>query len=104
MYAVFKLGGNQHRATVGDVLKVQKVTGEVGQSLEISEVLLVKKDEAAVVGTPFVAGAKVVAEILAQGREKTMIIQKFKRRVKYRRRNGHRQPYTRIRITGVMVP
>jgi len=103
MYAVFKLGGNQHRVEVGDLLKVQKLSGAVGEKLEIAEVLLVKRDNDALVGTPVVSGARVLAEIVKQGKDKTIIVQKFKRRKKYRRRNGHRQLFTQIRITDVVV-
>ena len=103
MYAVFKLGGTQHRASVGDMLKVQKVDGEVGQTLEIEEVLLVRKDEDSLVGAPHVSGARVLAEIVGQGRHKKVLIQKFKRRKKYRRKLGHRQHFTQIRITDVVV-
>ena len=104
MYAVIKLGGNQHRTEVGDVLKVQKLDGEVGSIIEVSDVLLVKKDEAMLVGKPLVAGAKVLGEILQQGRDKTILIYKFKRRQNYRRKNGHRQMFTKVRITDVVVP
>lgn len=104
MYAVFKLGGNQHRARVGDLLKVQKLEGEVGGKVEIQEVLLVNREEGVLVGTPVVPGARVFAEIVKQGKEKTIIVQKFKRRKKYRRRNGHRQLFTQIRVTDVVVP
>jgi large subunit ribosomal protein L21 len=104
MYAVFKCGVTQHRASVGDLVKVQLMQGEVGARIEIAEVLLVKKDEGALIGTPLVEGAKVFAEIVANGRDKKIIVQKFKRRKKYRRKAGHRQPFTRLKITDVVVP
>jgi large subunit ribosomal protein L21 len=104
MYAVFKCGGTQHKAAVGDVVQVQYLEGDVGQKIELAEVLLVKKDDTALVGRPLVEGAKVFAEILTHGRAKKIIIQKFKHRKNYRRKAGHRQPYTRLKITDVVIP
>jgi large subunit ribosomal protein L21 len=104
MYAVFKFGGRQHKAGIGDVLSVQKVDGEVGNKFEIDQILMVRKDDGLMMGTPTVDGAKVFAEILQQGRDKKILVQKFKRRKKYRRKAGHRQQMTRIKITDVVVP
>jgi len=104
MYAVFKCGGKQLRAAVGDTFKVEKVQGEVGAQVVFNHVLLVASDESPLVGTPTVDGAHVVAEIVAHGKQKTVLIQKFKRRKNYRRKVGHRQQFTKIRITEVVVP
>jgi len=104
MYAVFKLGGTQHRASVGDVLKVQKCEGDEGQTIEIGEVLFVRKEDDTMVGSPTVDGARVLAEIVRQGRHKKVLVQKFKRRKKYRRKAGHRQYFTEIRITELVLP
>ncbi len=105
MYAVIKLGGNQHKAAVGDVLKVQKLPGEEGQVIEVPDVLLVRKDDDEVLlGRPLVPGATVKAEILRQGRDKTILVYKFKRRKNYRRKRGHRQYFTTVRITELLVP
>jgi large subunit ribosomal protein L21 len=103
MYAVFKLGGTQHSATVGDVLDVQKVEGEVGHKFEIAEVLCLRKDDQPLVGTPLVQGAKVVAEIVRQSRAGKVVVIKFKRRKNYRRKRGHKQPMTRIKVTDIVV-
>lgn len=104
MYAIVKLGGVQRRASVGDVLKVEKIDGNVGDRVEISDVLLLGKDEGTVVGAPSVAGARVLGEIVAQGRNKTVLVMKMKRRKGYRRKVGHRQLFTKIRITEVVAP
>jgi large subunit ribosomal protein L21 len=104
MFAVIKVGGSQHRVAVGEEMKVERLAGEVGQKLEFGEVLLLSREEGCVVGTPNVAGAKVVAEIVGQGRGKTVDVCKFKRRTKYRRKNGHRQEYTKLKVTEIVAP
>lgn len=100
MYAVIKTGGKQYRVTEGDRLRVEKLAGEVGSSLTFDEVLMLGGETVAI-GTPLVAGAKVTAEIVAQDRDKKVIVFKFRRRKNYRRKRGHRQPFTEIKITGV---
>ena len=100
MFAVIQTGGKQYRVAQGDRLRVEKLPGEVGAAVTFDKVLLVG-GEAVKVGTPHVSGAKVLAEIVAQGRDKKIIVFKFRRRKNFRRKNGHRQPYTELRITGV---
>ncbi|WP_053230804.1 50S ribosomal protein L21 [Sandaracinus amylolyticus] len=100
MYAVIKTGGKQYRVTEGDRLRIEKLPGDVGAKLTFDEVLMVGGDKVAV-GTPLVKGAKVTAEIVAQDRAKKVIVFKFRRRKNYRRKRGHRQPFTEIKITGV---
>ena len=100
MYAVIKTGGKQYRVAEGDKLRIEKLPGDVGASLTFGEVLMVG-GEKVVVGKPLVAGAKVTATIVAQDRAKKVIIFKFRRRKNYRRKRGHRQPFTEIKITGV---
>lgn len=100
MYAVIKTGGKQYRVSEGDTLRVEKLDGDVGSKLEFTEVLMVGGEKVDV-GTPLVKGAKVTAEIVAQDRAKKVIVFKMKRRKNYRRKYGHRQPYTEIRITGI---
>ncbi|MBO6936217.1 MAG: 50S ribosomal protein L21 [Deltaproteobacteria bacterium] len=99
-YAIIKTGGKQYRVSEGDTIRVEKIQGEVGSSVELGEVLMVG-GESVSVGTPLVSGAKVTAEIVAQDRAKKIIVFKMKRRKNYRRKQGHRQPYTELRITGV---
>lgn len=98
MRAVIKTGGKQYRVSEGDVLKVEKLSGEPGARIEISEVLAVGEGEGIKIGTPIVAGASVVAEILGHDKDKKVIIYKKKRRKGYDKRTGHRQPFTSIKI------
>ena len=100
MYAVIKTGGKQYRVSEGDKLRVEKLPGDVGAEVTLSEVLFVGGEKVAV-GKPLVAGAKVKAKILAQGRDKKIIVFKFRRRKNYRRKAGHRQPYTELLIGSI---
>ena len=100
MYAVIRTGGKQYRVNEGGHLRVEKLPGAVGDKLEFPEVLMLGGDKLAV-GKPFVSGAKVTAEIVAQGRDKKIIVFKIRRRKRYRRHGGHRQPYTELKITGI---
>ncbi|QAA31516.1 MULTISPECIES: 50S ribosomal protein L21 [Clostridium] len=98
MYAVVKTGGKQFRVQEGDVIFVEKLEAEVESTVELTEVLAVAKDGELKVGTPVVEGAKVVAKVAAQGKAKKIIVFKYKRKKDYRRKNGHRQPYTKLVI------
>ena len=98
MYAVLTTGGKQYRVQEGDVLFVEKLNAEVDSTVELTEVLAVAKDGEIKVGAPVVEGAKVVAKVLAQGKAKKVVVFKYKRKKDYRRKNGHRQPYTKIVI------
>lgn len=98
MYAVIKTGGKQYRVTEGEVLNVEKLTGEVGSQVELAEVLAVGEGEGIRIGTPTVAGARVVAEIVEHGKDKKVIIFKKKRRKGYTKKQGHRQLFTSLRI------
>ncbi|HET8708393.1 MAG TPA: 50S ribosomal protein L21 [Pseudomonadales bacterium] len=101
MYAVIKSGGKQHRVVEGERLKVELLDAEPGKSIEISEVLLVADGDNVKVGAPFVAGGKVIAEIVAHGRHEKVNIIKFRRRKHHQKRTGHRQWFTEIKITGI---
>ena len=100
MFAVIQTGGKQYRVAEGDKLRVEKLNGDVGAKVTFDKVLLLG-GESVKVGTPLVSGAKVSAEIVAQGRDKKLIVFKFRRRKNYRRKAGHRQPFTELKITGV---
>jgi len=100
MYAVIKTGGKQYKVAPGDKLRVEKLLGEVGDTVTFDEVLLIG-GEALKIGQPRVEGAKVEAKIMAQDRAKKIIIFKFRRRKNYRRKSGHRQPFTALEITGI---
>ncbi len=101
MYAVIQSGGKQHKVTTGELLKVEKLDGDVGSEVTLDKVLMVKTDDDVVVGTPFVANAKVTGEIVAQDRHKKIIVFKMKRRKGYRKKNGHRQHFTQIKINTI---
>jgi large subunit ribosomal protein L21 len=101
MYAVIRTGGKQYRVAKGDKLRVEKLVGNVGDAVTFGEVLFVGGD-AVKLGQPLVAGAKVEAKITAQDRDKKIIIFKFRRRKNYRRKNGHRQPFTALEITNIV--
>lgn len=100
-YAVIKTGGKQYRVAQGDRLRVEKLPGNVGDTVTLGEVLLVGSGESVKVGQPVVGGAKVEAKIVAQDRGPKIIIFKFRRRKNYRRKTGHRQPFTALEITGI---
>jgi large subunit ribosomal protein L21 len=100
MYAVIRTGGKQYRVAAGDKLRVEKLPGNVGDAITFSEVLLVG-GESIKLGQPLVAGAKVEAKITAQDRDKKVIVFKFRRRKNYRRKAGHRQPFTALEITTI---
>lgn len=97
MYAVVVTGGKQYRVQEGDVLFVEKLDAEVDSTVELGEILAVSKaDGELVVGKPVVEGASVTAKVLEQGKAKKVIVFKYKRKKDYRRKQGHRQPYTKV--------
>jgi large subunit ribosomal protein L21 len=99
MYAVVITGGKQYRVSEGDVVYVEKLNAEVESTVELDNVLVVSKDNGElVVGKPVVEGAKVTAKVVAQGRDKKIIVFKYKRKKDYRRKQGHRQAYTKLQI------
>ncbi len=98
MFAVIRSGGKQARVAPGDSIRIEKLEGAVGDTIELSEVLLVGDDGEPRVGTPLVKGAKVVGTITAQGRADKITVFKMKRRKGYRRKQGHRQAYTELRV------
>ena len=101
MFAVFASGGKQHRVTEGEVLRLEKLAGEPGETIVFDKVMMVADGDQIAVGTPYVAGKTVVAEVLKQDRAKKVHILKFRRRQNYMRRQGHRQSFTEVRITGI---
>ncbi len=101
MYAVFKTGGKQYRVEQGDRLRVEKLPGSVGDAITFDEVLLVGGDPIKL-GKPVVSGAKVEAKIVDQGLGPKIIVFKFRRRKNYRRKRGHRQPFTALEITSIL--
>jgi large subunit ribosomal protein L21 len=104
MYAIFEDGSHQFRVQEGDRIVVDRRQGDPGSEVVFSNVLLIAGTDGATIGTPMLEGARVVAKIVNQFRDKKIIIQKFRRRKNMRRRNGHRQPHTMIQITSVVAP
>jgi large subunit ribosomal protein L21 len=98
MYAVIQTGGKQYRVTEGSILKVEKLDAQPGDRLTLDQVLMVSDGNEVRVGTPLVPNAQVTAVVLEQGREKKIVVFKYKRRKNYRRKQGHRQPYTKIKV------
>jgi len=102
MFAVIKTGGRQYRVAADEMLKVEKLAGEPGDSVTFGDVLMLGGDEPKM-GSPLVSGATVVAEIVEQGRGPKIIIFKKRRRHNSRRKNGHRQPFTLVRVTDILA-
>lgn len=98
MYAVIETGGKQYRVQEGDVVFIEKVAGNEGESLSFDKVLLVSNGEEVNVGKPYVNGVSVTGNIVEQGKSKKIVVYKFKRKKDYRKKQGHRQPYTKVKI------
>lgn len=101
MYAVIASGGKQYRVEEGSVVRVDRLHGDIGAKVEFQDVLLIGGNKEPQVGQPLVSGAKVAAEIVGQDLGKKIVIFKMRRRKGYRRKTGHRQPYTNVRITSI---
>ncbi len=104
MYAIVRIGGKQYHAEVGQTIVTERLASQVGDKLEFSDVLLVADGPATVIGRPVVEGSVVRAEVVEQFRGKKIIVYKFKPKQRYRRKQGHRQYYTRLMITGIGAP
>lgn len=101
MFAVIESGGKQHRVEAGEVLALEKLEGDVGSTVEFDRIMLVADGDALEVGTPYVENGRVAAEILEHGRGDKVRIVKFRRRKDYKRVKGHRQWFTKVRITEI---
>lgn len=104
MYAVIETGGRQVRVEPGQTVRLARLAAEPGTEVTLDRVLLVSDDGEARVGTPVVEGARVVARVLRQGRARKIRVFKFKAKAHYRRRQGHRQPFTEVRIERIETP
>ncbi|HEY3432271.1 MAG TPA: 50S ribosomal protein L21 [Rhodocyclaceae bacterium] len=100
-YAVIKTGGKQYRVVAGEKIKVEQIPADVGAEITIDQVLMVGEGESVKIGTPLVSGATVTAKILSHGRHDKVRIFKMRRRKHYQKRQGHRQNYTEIEISGI---
>jgi len=103
MYVIFQTGGKQYKASEGDLVRVERLDGEVGDEVLINEVLMVADDQGPQIGTPLLANAQVIGRIVEQDRGRKIIVFKQKRRKGYRRKMGHRQSYTCLRIDRIEV-
>lgn len=103
MYAIIRSGGKQYRAEVGGTIDVDRLPQEVGESIEISDVLLVANGDDTRIGQPQVEGALVTATVVDQFRGKKIIVYKYRQRTNYRRKQGHRQYFTRLRIEDIAL-
>ena len=100
-YAVVRTGGKQYRVQQGDLIRVESLANDEGDLVELADVLMVSDDGNVSLGTPTVAGARVNAEVVTQGKDKKVTVFKYKPKTRYRKKTGHRQRYTDLRITGI---
>jgi large subunit ribosomal protein L21 len=103
MYAVVRTGGKQYTVRPGEKLDVEKLDGEVGSRIELTDVLMVADGDTVTLGDPSVAGAKVVAEVIEHGKRKKVVVFKYKPKIRYRKRTGHRQQFTRLSVTDIVT-
>jgi len=101
MYAIMKVGSQQYQVSEGDEIEIQKLDGEVGKKVEFEEVFLVANGKKVSVGQPTVKGTKIIGEVLGHGKEKKVIAFHFRRRKNSKRKQGHRQSFTRLRIVEI---
>ncbi|NLU35507.1 MAG: 50S ribosomal protein L21 [Clostridiales bacterium] len=101
MYAVIRTGGKQYKVQEGDVIRVEKLDVEEGSTVQFDEVLAVRDDNGLKVGNPLVDGAVVEGDVLGHGKGKKIIVFKYKPKKNYRKKQGHRQPYTEVKITKI---
>ncbi|NLO21358.1 MAG: 50S ribosomal protein L21 [Syntrophomonadaceae bacterium] len=99
MYALIQTGGKQYKVSEGTIVKIEKVEGEAGSNVVLDQVLMINDENGIVqIGNPLLENARITAKILEQGKNKKIIVYKYKKRKNYRRKQGHRQPYTRLLI------
>ncbi|MDB5083988.1 MAG: ribosomal protein [Bacilli bacterium] len=98
MYAIVETGGKQYKVQQGDVLYIEKLEAEEGASVNFDKVLIISKDDGVVVGSPLIQGASVSAKVVSHGKAKKIIVFKYKAKKNYHKKQGHRQPYTKVEI------
>ncbi|MDY6835066.1 MAG: 50S ribosomal protein L21 [Chloroflexota bacterium] len=103
MYAVIETGGKQYTVAEGQTIQVERMSVEEGATVNLDRVLMVSRDDNILIGTPLVKGAKVVAQALGEGKSRKIIVFKYKRKTKYRKKTGHRQPFTNLLIKNITV-
>ncbi|MGI6308477.1 MAG: 50S ribosomal protein L21 [Dethiobacteria bacterium] len=104
MYAIIETGGKQYRVTEGSICRVEKLPAEPGTEVVFEKVLAIKNEDRMQIGTPYVQGAKVSARILSHGKRKKIIVFKYKPKKNYRKKQGHRQPFTQVVIQEIEFP
>ena len=103
MYAIMETGGKQFRVQQGDVLRIEKLDVEIGETVEVSKVLALGHDSGFIVGQPYVKGAKVLLKVMEQGKGDKVLVFKYKPKKKYRKLRGHRQPYSKVVVDEILV-
>ncbi len=103
MYVIVETGGKQYRVSEGDKIRVESLPGDEGDIVELDDVRMVSEDGNVRLGTPTVVGAKVVAEIVGSGKGKKVVVFKYKAKTRYRRKRGHRQRYTDLEVTNILL-
>jgi len=104
MYAVIETGGKQYRVAKGDELRVEKLPARVGDTISFDRVLLTSDGETVRVGRPYIENTKVLGRVARHDKDKKVVVFKYKRRKGYRRKNGHRQPFTLVKIEDIQIP
>jgi len=103
MHAIIKTGGKQYRVTEGDIIYVEKIEAEADSTIDLTEVLAIEDDENITVGEPIIKGASVSCKVLSQGRAKKIIVMKYKPKKHYRKKTGHRQSYTKLKVEKILA-
>ena len=101
MYAIIATGGKQYKVSEGDIITIEKLGAKAGEEVVFDQVLAVKGEDALKVGTPTVEGASVKAEVIGEGRAKKVIVYRYKPKTGYHKKNGHRQSYTKVKISAI---
>lgn len=102
MYAVIETGGKQYKVQEGDIISVEKIESKEGDKIDFSKVLLVSKEDGLIVGKPYIEGAKVEGSVLEQGKGKKIVVFKYKAKKNYKKKQGHRQPFTKVKIEKIV--
>jgi len=101
MYAIIKTGGKQYRVEEGQIIKIEKLSAEEGENVEFDQILAVSDDDGLKAGSPMIEGASVSGKVIDQGKNKKIVVFKYKPKIRYRKKTGHRQPYTRVLIEDI---
>ena len=102
-YAIVQTGGKQYQVQAGHTVRVESLPGDVGDKLELNDVLLISQNGSVTVGTPLITGAKVSAEVVGKGRGKKIVVFKYKAKTRYRKMAGHRQAYIELKVTDISI-